>query len=475
MVLWSQVSAYRLGDRARTADRVLASSDLAAFYCAALAARHGMDPYKTASLEACQQDRAYRPGGLTFEKNGVNPAPLPTYDFALFAPLTYLPYRTAGLLWIAILIAANFAGSFVLAKLTRLPFGLIAAILAVTDGLLCYTFGQEEPIELLAIVAAALLLRTDRPQTAAAVASLALIEPHVGLPIVAALALWRPAMRLTLATCAAAFAVVALLLSGLATNVEYFSRVLPVHAFAEIPVWFQYSLTSMLYTLGVPGVLALRIASIQYALTCALGIALAGPLAKRIGSPALVLFPAACAVVGGPFIHITQISSAIPFAIYVAAFVPEYRVLGWIATVLVALQLNVSSTATHVFAIVVTVGAAIYALAPRPFPVRVAVGVAAFALYLGLSTLSIRTQYANLRALPSDAQIAVATARFDPTLASTDWAIHLRHDAARSEVSLRRIAQRLPTWLGLLVIIGLGLAIRSKRAADQRPPLTVSR
>ncbi len=105
IVLWSQLSQYRRGNYALVADRALSVSDFAAFYCGALAARTGQDPYKTVSLESCQETRVYRPGGMTLAKTGVDPAPLPGYDFAIFVPLTLLPYRTAALLWIAHVVA----------------------------------------------------------------------------------------------------------------------------------------------------------------------------------------------------------------------------------------------------------------------------------------------------------------------------------------------------------------------------------
>ncbi len=473
IVLASQVSPYRHADRARVADRALAHSDFAAFYCASLAARTHADPYKTAPLRGCQVERAYRPAGLAYVGNSIDPAPLPGYDFALFAPLTFLPYRIAGLLWIALLVAANLAGSFVLAKLTRMPFGLVVALLAVTNGTICYTFGQPQPIVTLALVAAALSLRIGRPRVAAAIASLTLIEPHVGLPVIVALFLWSAQARVPVVLLCAAFGVLSFAFLGTATNVEYFAKVLPIHAFAEVPVWIQYSLTSVLYTFGVPDALALRLASIQYALTIALGVALAGPLAKRIGAPALVLFPAAYAVVGGPYMHIQQISSAIPFALYVAAFVPALRVWGWVAVVLLALQLNVAGVSTQLIAAIVIFGGALYALSPRPMMQRAAIGAAVFVLYASLNAILLRVPYSTTRAMPTEAQIATATAGFDPSLASTLWAVEARRDVAMSEVSARRVFERLPAWIALLIVVGIGVAAVATGGSHEPLPMRI--
>lgn len=468
VIIAGLLAPYRHGNAGRVADKALANSDFGAFYCAALAARTGADPYKTDSLVRCQRDRVYGPGGVPFETKRVKPAPLPGYDFALFALLTFLPYREAGLLWTAILVVANFAAAGVLRQLTRLPFGLLVAALAVTNGAICYQFGQEQPFVTLALVASALLLREGRPQSAAAVASVTLIEPHVGLPVMLALFFWTPARLAVIAACVA-FCALSVAFVGVAANVEYFARVLPVHAFAEVPVWFQYSLTSVLYSLGAADALSLRIASAQYALTMALAIAFAGPLARRIGKPALILFPAACAVLGGPFMHIQEIASAIPFAVYLAACVPGFAVAGWVAVVLLGLRWPETSNSTEAIGLVLVLGAATFALTSRPLGLRMGIGVAAFALYFALNRALAAAPYANTRALPSPAAVAAATAQYDPSLASTRWAIQLRRDGNRSERSLRRDFERLPTWLALLILFAAGIGLRR-----QHVPVTSS-
>ncbi len=461
-IAFGQLAPYARGTGLGVvADRGLARSDFAAFYCAALAARTGHDPYETVSLQVCQS-AAYRAGGLTFAENGVNPAPLPGYDFALFAPLTLLPYRVAGLLWIVILIACNVAASMLFAQMLGKPLWLILALFAITNGYICYQYGQTQPLVTLALVAAARWLQIGRPRLAAGAASFALIEPHVGIPVLLALFIWTRT-RVVVAIACAAFAAVSLAAIGAAANVEYFARVLPAHAFAEVVAWFQYSLTSLLATLGVPAALALRIGSLQYAAMVLLGVVLAGPIARRIGPPAIVLFPAACAVLGGPFIHIMQITSALPFAVYAATRAPNLRAWAWLGAVLIATQWPLSDVANVPLAAVLIIGAAYEAFVAQTPRTRALVGVVGFALYLGANVALLLQPAVRLQPVATTAQIARAIAPYDPALASTQWAAVIRRSPDLSEVSPRRIAKRLPAWFALIAIMFVGLVIARRR------------
>jgi len=461
-IAFGQLAPYARGaGPALVADRGLARSDFAAFYCAALAARNGHDPYATVSLQACQS-AAYRAGGLTFAENGVNPAPLPGYDFALFAPLTLLPYRVAGLLWIAMLIACNVAASLLFARMLGKPLWLMLVLFAITDGYICYQYGQTQPLVTLALVAAARWLQTGRPRLAAGAAAFTLIEPHVGVPVLLAVLVWTRT-RVVVAIVCAAFAAVSLAAIGAAANAEYFARVLPVHAFAEVVAWFQYSLTSLLFTVGVPTALALRLGSLQYAAMVLLGVALAGPIARRIGAPAIVLFPAACAVVGGPFIHIMQITSALPFAVYAATRAPGLRVWAWLGAVLIATQWPLSDVSNVPLAAVLIIGATYETLVARPPRTRALVGVVGFAMYVVLNVALLLQPAVRLRPVATPAQIAHAIAPYDPALASTQWAAVIRRSPDLSEASPRRIAKRIPAWFALMAIVGVGLAIVRRR------------
>jgi hypothetical protein len=455
-VLAASSAAFRRGDLGTASDRVLATSDFSAFYCGALAARTHLDPYKTASLEPCQATLAYAPGGRSFADVGVDPAPLPGYDFVLLAPLTLLGYRDAGLVWLVVLIASTLATAVLLARLTRWPLGLTLALLGVTDGIISFQFGQLPPVVTLAVTAAAVLLTDGRPRAAAAVAAFSLIEPHLGLPVLAAFVLWVPPARPVVAATIVAAGLISLAELGLAANLEYAFKVLPIQAVAEAPAWFQYSLTGVLHRLGVPSGDAVRIATLQYALTAGLGILVAGPLARRLTPAVIALLPATCAVLGGPYIHLTQIGVAIPFAAYLVATAPFGAPLAALAAALLAVQWPATSLAVEGLAAVVIVGLAVVGFPNRPARARIAVGTAALALYLGVNA-QLAAAKPHAGAVTPPAALAAEIARYDQSLAPTRWFVKIRTDPSRNEVSLRHDLGRLPTWLALFAVIGAAL------------------
>ena len=78
-----------------------------------------------------------------------------------------------------------------------------------------------------------------------------MIEPHLGLPVCIALAIWMPATRFPLAVAFGRWRRSRSALLGPATNLEYFTSVLPAHALSEVTRDTQYSLTAVLAALGL--------------------------------------------------------------------------------------------------------------------------------------------------------------------------------------------------------------------------------
>ena len=448
---------YRHGHAIAVTDKFLAHSDFGAFYCAALVRRKGGDPYLLAPLKACEIDRVYAPSGSTYADYGIDPAPLPPYDFALFIPFTFLPYRAAALLWLLLLVAATFAAADGLRRLTGFPFWAMLAMLSIGGGIECFDFGQTQPILTLALVVAALLLRSEKQRWATVATAFTLIEPHLGLAPMLALLVWSRARAAVVAAVAAA-AVLSFAVGGWELQAEYVARVLPAHAFAEITIANQYSLTALLHVAGVPDALALQLGMLQYAVVVIAGVVAAGPLARRFGAPALVTFPAACAVIGGTFIHATQISAALPFALYLAAASPTATGWIWGGAALVALSWPgmESSRLVLLLDIAIVAAASILATRRKPRSTQLRVMTAMLALYFlsraGLSRLPATT----LR--PPESPAAVAAAGYDRTLASTQWAIEARSPQSPDGATLPRVAVRVPTWAGLLLIFACGLA-----------------
>jgi hypothetical protein len=143
-----------------------------------------------------------------------------------------------------------------------------------------------------------------------------MIEPHVGLPALLGLAVLERRARLPVAVGVFALGMLSLAAGGLALNVEYAARVLPAHALSEVANFGgQYSLTALLYQLGVPAGAAVRAGDLWYLGMVVAGIVLARRLRDAFGDRAFaVVTPPACALVGGPFIHIHQMAVALPFA-----------------------------------------------------------------------------------------------------------------------------------------------------------------
>jgi hypothetical protein len=292
--------------------RSVVALDFRAFYCAGAALREHKDPYLTASIRSCeimQTDSLYRerlPGTAL-------PAPQPLYDIVLFSAFAALPFAVAKALWGGVLGAALFVTMFSLLRLTRLPAPVLLAVLitSLIGGTLA--LGQIVPIYMAAACSAALLLQRGYYDWAGVAAAGTLIEPHLGLPLCVAVALWSPRSRVPVIASCAALAAISLAAGGVAGNVEYATKVLPLHALSEIGSDGQLSLSVILRALHVPNGAALEAGTLSYLVFGAIGIWQASPASKCFKNRALlVAVPAATAVIGGTFVHQTEIVAALP-------------------------------------------------------------------------------------------------------------------------------------------------------------------
>ena len=121
---------------------------------------------------------------------------------------------------------------------------------AFSLGVASLPFGEIVPIAIAAICACAYFAGRGNWQRAAIAGAVAMIEPHLGLPVCVALAVWAPATRLPLAICLGVLAAASVITLGPAVNLEYFTSVLPAHALSEAARDTQFSLTSVLASLG---------------------------------------------------------------------------------------------------------------------------------------------------------------------------------------------------------------------------------
>jgi hypothetical protein len=292
--------------------------DFGAFYCGGATLGAGADPYLSEPLRACQH-AAYATSGVGMTRNLVVPAPLPPYALGFFALVAHLPFRLASALWAISIIVLGAAiawmtGTFVGSRSNWIALGTFGAVVAPSFGL-----GQLAPLAIAGATFAALALRERRYDLAAFGLGVAAIEPHLIAPAVAATFLWKRRARLPLAIVLAALTSLTLVCGGLARNVEYLTRVLPLHAREGLQLTAQYSLTAVLSTLGASDRVALTSGVLSYALALLVGVMVGGIVARRYDDTALLVFvPCSFGVIGGSFIHAHQLAIALPLALYFA-------------------------------------------------------------------------------------------------------------------------------------------------------------
>ncbi len=236
-------------------------------------------------------------------------------------PLAALPFPVAAALWALLLALACAACVFTLARFARIAWESALAVFALALAALSLPFGEVVPIALGCISLSGLFAWRERPRAAALAAAGAMIEPHLGLPVCLALAVWLPATRVTLACAFGALGVLSLLALGPAANLEYFTSVLPAHALSEATRDTQYSLTAVLAALGLPP--ARRCAAVRSGTPrCSWrdDFRRDGSRKRTPNAAFLACIPPAFAVFGGTFIHVTQIAAALPAAVLLAGY-----------------------------------------------------------------------------------------------------------------------------------------------------------
>jgi hypothetical protein len=456
----------------RHPDAALVKSDFAAFYCGSVVALAHKDPYALSPLQQCEAQGVDIPGGADPAAVGVDPDPLPGYNMAFFAPFTPLPYREAGLLWDLMLIAAIAGTAALLAAITGLPFVVIAAILAFTDGVLCITYGQLPPVLTFGLTLAAYGLVRDRRGLVLCGAGLSMIEPHVALPAFLAMLVWCPRMRLGLLAVALALAALSIAVLGVPLNLEYALVALPAHVHAEGTTSIQYSLTWLLHYVGVPDAAAFQLASQQYALFTIAALILAGPVARRLRTPAAIaLFPPALALIGGTFIHLQQMAAAIPFGLVLAT-----RLRGaaaatvWVAIALLAVPWGSGSllVTLEVSTIVITVAFA--ALRSARVPVIAGVALVGIIAYAALTGPLINRIVPVFPRHTIGAAVPMPHALDGDRLASDEDAREVRTSDEFAVATPQTLAWKLPTWFALcaIAVVSLG-ALRNSGGGRPGP------
>jgi hypothetical protein len=441
--------------------------DFNAFYCAGAAIDAHADPYIAEPLGTCE--RTPKPWGLhSLIPNLSMPAPLPPYALAPFALLAHLPYGAAALVWLALSLACVVGSAWAIRAVTGLPFAALLAGLALGDGYAALSLGQVAPFAVAGISFAAWALASERFALAALAAAGAMIEPHIGLPACIALFFFVPSTRLVLFGCGLGCAALSLALVGPALNSEYLRAVLPAHALSELVNEKQMSLTFVAHQLGASDALAMRLGSLSYLIMLVAGLAVARTLAERLKSPPLLAtLPVAFALVGGPFVHVIQMAAALPAAAILYATLPERRAQLAVAIGLIGIPwtqfLNLGTA----------------------FPLFVAAAVLTLAWCLGATRPPVVAALACgatlLAVLPAqflvdfpDPAAALAGAYDPAALAEHTWDVFIRAIAQSNGVTYT--LAKLPTWSGLLTIVGISLGeTLRERSARRQEQLSASR
>ena len=419
--------------------------DFRAFYCAARVASHGADPYLAQPLRACEVAAAPT---QFFKKNpGVTiPAPLPGYAIAALVPLSFAPFAVAAAIWSALLLLAWLACIVALARFAQAAWPIALAVVGLSLGVLSLPFGEVVPLALAFLCLAACRAWQRRWRAAALFAAAAMIEPHLALPACIALAIWAPATRWPLVLSAAVLGALSLAFLGPATNLEYFTSVLPSHALSEATRDTQYSLTGVLSSMGTPASVALRAGTGWYLAMLALGAVIAGRLTRKTGNAAfLVCAPLAFAVFGGTFIHITQIAAALPAALLSVSHAKQPARNFTVAALLaLAVPWGWVVSPALILAPAVPVGFLAWRYWGENLSAVLLAALAAALLVFGLGQL-YTVHSARIATYASAPAI-------DARLAEASWSEYSR---AGSGASLAAWAVRLPTWLGLALLLGL--------------------
>ncbi len=401
--------------------------DFTAFYCGGATLGAGADPYLVEPMRACQH-AAYASSGVGMARNLVVPAPLPPYALGFFSLLAHLPFRVASALWALSIVALGGAiawmtGRFVGSRSNWIALGTFGAVVAPSFGI-----GQLAPLAIAGACFAALALRERRYVAAVGGFAVAALEPHLIAPAVAAALVWQARARGPVAALIVGLGALTLACGGLARNVEYATRVLPLHAREGLQFTAQYSLTAVLSALGASDRVALTSGVISYAFTFLTGVVVGGLAARRYRDDALLVFvPCSFGVIGGSFIHAHQLAIALPLALYFA--------------------LRSSGAA------------------------RVALAAAAVALALPWDNFSEGVLQGLLPAWQPEWKPVVAIARAgDPhAFAEVPWQIWKRALSTRDHRTiLEQFVWKMPSWIALLVTAAAALqAAFGSESADQ--------
>jgi len=429
--------------------------DFNAFYCAGSALTAGKDPYLAEPIGSCE--RRPRPQWVRgVAHNLILPAPLPPYALAPFMLLSRLPLVAAAVLWSATLFAAFCITLWSLRRATGLPATTLFAIFAIPAYAEMY-YGEIPAIAVAAIAVSVLLLEQRKGRAAALAASVALIEPHLGLPAVLALFVCVPETRTLLAGVGAGLFGVCLAVAGPKVTLEYVHTVLPLHALSEVANSRQLSLTSVVHLLGAPDRIAVRAGSLCYGTMLAIGVIVAYRFKQASRYDGLIVAaPVALVLLGGVFIHVTQMEAALPAALIgFTKSAGKLKTAFGAATILLAIPWVLFTDLGLIFAVLVLLAVAFLMRHMVEWSPRAS---GATALVAAAFTLAL---IYGLVLDPNAPSTIVPTAR-PGDFAEVNWTLHVALNGKRNYLTF--FFARVPTWCGIALLVGALCSVAARPA-----------
>jgi hypothetical protein len=472
-ILLQVLQSWRLPDQLGRRSSI--ATDFAYFYCAGAARNAGENGYLTAANDSCG-GRTPAQFPILAASSGAPavhraPAPIPSYDVALFGVIARLPYTAAAAAWLLISTIALLITMFLLARFSGLPVLVIFAAFAVLGFRETLQYGQLPPVVFAGLTIAAYGIATGRYALVGAATAITFLEPHLAVPAFLSMLVWIPKSRVPLIVAAGVLAVIGVATLGVAGNVEYFRNVLPAQVLAEVPQGGQFSLTWLLGLLGVNDVTAIHLGDIDYAVMVIVGIAVAKYVSEQVGRVELIpLVPVAFAVVGGPYIHGFQVQAALLAALIIAG--RRNDLLAWLAILLISVPWSSSAwlarpwSPSRLESTLAVAVLAYYALRHAGRPIRTAAVATASVFYISVTELILKIPDRQIGLVESPAHYL--TVASNHMYASIPWGVLVRMPETAHGFSERLFLGKVPAWLGLvLVLASILVTLRNAKSASE--------
>lgn len=433
--------------------------DFQSFYCGAWALVHHYDPYRNQPLHMCEA--ALNPSFFAVVRNVTIPAPLPPYALLILSPVLVLGWHLACIVWETGIFICAFGAAYFVSRIVKLPLyvscvAMLPAIIFPSD-----VAGALAPYPI-ALWMIAAFYNERRPWLTSLALGISMIEPHLGLPVCIAAFFGWPAVRYRLLLIGGAMAIAQLLFTPTALIGSY-RGLMEMHARSEVSGPAQHSLTFLLASLHVDPTLALRIGFVQYILTCAIGIVVGIVLSRRRGEPEwTLLVPLAFSVVGGPFVHLTEIAAAVPLCLLLVARLRSH-IAALAAIILATPWYAVHAQLPFLPFVLLSTGVLIHAFWHPRLRIVILGAITAMIVLLSISPILseplgiAKSVVEGIPKIPAPPPYAYASTTW---LAYNNLFLHDRW----------WLISRSPTWLGLVLMLtatGFALRLRSRTRAEE--------